>query len=142
MNSETKNAIIFDFNRTLFDPTIYALYQGVLPMLDELKQDSRIETVTYVSADDALSQFKEDHANDPLLLESVGELNENPLPATLQIKAKNLEDYPAIADSLNNSRFSSSIEKINFEDNRVLIDRLNNLLKFIITVGIILIAVF
>lgn len=109
---------------------------------DELEKDNRIETVTYVSADEALRQFKEDHANDPLLLESVGELNENPLPATLQIKAKNLEDYPAVAESLKDSRFSSAIEKVNFEDNRVLIDRLNNLLKFIITVGIILIGVF
>lgn len=109
---------------------------------DELEQDSRIEEVRYVSAEEALNNFKETHSNDPLLLESVGELNENPLPATLQIKAKNLEDYPAIAESLNDPRYSSAIEKVNFEDNRVLIDRLNNLLKFIITVGIILIVIF
>lgn len=30
-------AVIFDFNRTLFDPTVYALYSGVVPMLEELK---------------------------------------------------------------------------------------------------------
>ncbi len=34
-----KGAVIFDFNRTLFDPTIYALYQGVTPMLEELQRD-------------------------------------------------------------------------------------------------------
>ncbi len=34
-----QSAVIFDFNRTLFDPTIYALYQGVTPMLEELKRD-------------------------------------------------------------------------------------------------------
>lgn len=34
-----KGAVIFDFNRTLFDPTVYALYHGVIPMLEELKQD-------------------------------------------------------------------------------------------------------
>lgn len=34
MNAK-KSAVIFDFNRTLFDPSIFALYQGVLPMLDE-----------------------------------------------------------------------------------------------------------
>ena len=108
----------------------------------QLEDDDRIDEVRYVSADEALAKFKENHTNDPLLLESVGELNENPLPATLQIKAKNLDDYPAIADLLNSEKFSSSIEKVNFEDNRVLIARLNNLLKFIITAGIILIGVF
>lgn len=109
---------------------------------DQLSQDSRIAEVRYVSAEQALNDFKETHQNDPLLIESVGELNENPLPATLQIKAKNLEDYPAISDLLNSERYSAAIEKVNFEDNRVLIDRLNNLLTFIITFGIILIAVF
>lgn len=108
----------------------------------QIEQDSRIAEVRYVSADDALAQFKENHKNDPLLLESVSQLNENPLPATLQIKAKNLNDYPAIADSISGDKYSSAIEKINFEDNRTLIARLNNLLKFIITVGIILVAVF
>ncbi len=109
---------------------------------DQLKQDQRIAEVRYVSADEALAQFKETHKNDELISDAVKELNENPLPATLQIKAKNLEDYPAIADTLNSDKYKSSIEKVNFEDNRVLISRLNNLLKFIITFGIILIAVF
>jgi cell division transport system permease protein len=114
----------------------------ILVVRDQLQQDSRIETVRYVSADEALAEFKTNHQNDPLLLESVNELNENPLPATLQIKAKDLADYPAIADELNSSQYQSAIEKVNFEDNRVLIDRLNNLLKFIVTIGIILIAIF
>ncbi len=114
----------------------------ILIVRDDLKDDPRIAEVRYVSADEALSNFKETHKNDNLLIESVGELSENPLPATLQIKAKNLDDYPAIADSLNSDKYKSSIEKVNFEDNRVLISRLNNLLKFIVTIGIVLIAIF
>lgn len=114
----------------------------ILSVRDQLEQNDLIEEVRYVSAEDALAKFKETHKNDPLLIESVGELNENPLPATLQIKAKNLSDYPAIAELLNSDKFQSAIEKVNFEDNRVLIERLNNLLKFIITIGIILIAIF
>lgn len=114
----------------------------IFSVRDQLREDSRIEEVRYVSAEEALAEFKENHQNDPLLLESVNELNENPLPATLQVKARNLEDYPAVAELLSSERYSAAIEKVNFEDNRVLIARLNNLLKFIITIGIILIAVF
>lgn len=114
----------------------------ILVVRDQLSQDSRIAEVSYVTADEALASFKETHKNDELLIESVGELNENPLPATLQIKAKNLDDYPAIAELLNSSKYQSAIEKVNFEDNRTLIARLNNLLKFIITFGIILMVIF
>ncbi len=114
----------------------------IMVIRDELKQDPRIAEVKYVSAEEALSNFRETHKNDELLLESVGELNENPLPATLQIKASNLDEYPAIAETLGSDKYRSAIEKINFEDNRTLISRLNNLLKFIVTIGIILIAVF
>jgi cell division transport system permease protein len=108
----------------------------------QLEADPRIAEVHYVSAEEALANFKNNHSNDPLLLDSVGQLNENPLPATLQIKAAKLEDYPAVADLLNSDKYHASVEKVNFEDNRTLISRLNNLLKFIITAGIILIGVF
>jgi|GEM_PF-1559767 len=37
-----KGPVIFDFNRTLFDPTIYALYHGVLPMLEELSKERQL----------------------------------------------------------------------------------------------------
>lgn len=109
---------------------------------EELKQDPRIKEVRYVSAAEALEEFKKKHQGDQLLLESVGELNENPLPATLQIKAYNLADYPAIAEGLSSDKYKSAIDKINFEDNRVIIERLNTLLKFIVTFGFILMAVF
>jgi len=109
---------------------------------DDLSQDPRVREVVYVSPEKALEEFREKHKNDPLILESVNELNENPLPATLQIKAYTLEDYQGIADMLNSEKYSASLEKVNFEDNRVIINRLNTLLRFIITFGLILVVIF
>ncbi len=114
----------------------------IIVIRDELTQDPRIKEVRYVSSQEALKNFKQKHEGDTLIIDSVKELNENPLPATLQIKANNLGDYPAIAESLNADRYKASLEKVNFEDNRIIIDRLNTLLKFIITFGLILIVVF
>lgn len=114
----------------------------ILTLKDDLSKDARIKEINYVSSEQALINFKERHKNDPTILESVDELNENPLPATLQIKAYNLEDYPSISDTLNTEKYQEFLEKVNFEDNRVLISRLNSLLKFIVTVGIILIGIF
>lgn len=35
-------AVIFDFNRTLFDPTVYGLYNGVVPMLEEVGKEKKL----------------------------------------------------------------------------------------------------
>jgi cell division transport system permease protein len=114
----------------------------IMSVKSKIEQDSRIESVTYVSADQALEQFKEEHKNDPLITDSIKELNENPLPATLQIKAYNLADYPAIAQEVSGDQYRAQIEKVNFEDNRVLIERLNRLLGFIVGVGLALMVIF
>ncbi|HMQ02205.1 MAG TPA: permease-like cell division protein FtsX [Candidatus Doudnabacteria bacterium] len=114
----------------------------ILVIRDELLQDNRIRSINYVSSSEARQNFEERHQNDQLIIDSLNELTDNPFPSTLQIKAHNLEDYPAIADLLENSTYRDLIDQINFEDNRIIIERLNSLLKFIITFGLILMIVF
>ena len=109
---------------------------------DDMDQNPHVREVTYVSPEQALAEFKDKHKNDPLILESVNELNENPLPATLRIKGVTLDDYAAISDTLNSDQYKPFIEKVNFEDNRIIISRLNTLLRFIITFGLILMIIF
>jgi cell division transport system permease protein len=107
-----------------------------------VQSDSRVKEVSYVSATQAFDDFKNRHNNDPLITQSLNELTENPLPATLHIKANNLEDYTSIAEKLQGDQYKNFIDKVNFEDNRIVIDRLNKILKFIITFGLALVVVF
>jgi cell division transport system permease protein len=64
------------------------------------------------------------------------------LPATINIKAQNLEDYPEIASQLSSEKYKDFIDKINYEDNRVVIDRLSKILNFVVSFGLGLIAIF
>jgi cell division transport system permease protein len=114
----------------------------ILSVKSRLEQNPKVRSVTYVSAEQALEEFKALHRNDPLITDSIKELNENPLPATLQVKAVTLDDYPAISEELTSDQYKAQIDKVNFEDNRVIIDRLNRLLKFIIAVGLALVIIF
>ncbi len=109
---------------------------------DEISQDPRIKEVDYVSAVQAFDNFKAAHNSDPLITQALNELTQNPLPATLHIKTYNLGDYPAVAQNLESDQYKSFIDKVNFEDNRVVIDRLNKILKFVVTFGLALVAVF
>lgn len=109
---------------------------------DQIFQDPRIKEIAYISATQAFDNFKTTHQNDPLITQSLNELTENPLPATLHIKTYKLDDYPAVAQNLEADQYKNFIDKVNFEDNRVVIDRLNKILKFVVTFGLVLFAVF
>ncbi len=113
----------------------------ILVVRDELQKDNRIKSVNYVSSEQAQNNFRTNHQNDQMVIDSLKELTENPFPATLQVKANNLEDYPGVAELLQSDKYKGMIDEVNYEDNRVIIDRLNSLLKFIITFGSILMVV-
>ena len=105
----------------------------ILKIKNEVAQDPRIKEVNYVSASQAFDNFKAAHQNDPLITSSLNELSENPLPATLHVKANKLDDYPGIAQQLESDQYKNYVDKVNFEDNRLVIDRLNKILKFVVT---------
>lgn len=114
----------------------------VMKIKGDLESDGKIKQIVYTSQDEAFLQFKERHKNDPLIMQSLNELTENPLPATLNVKTYELEDYPAVAERLQDPQYKEFITKVNFEDNRVIIERLSRILRFIVTFGIGLVAVF
>ena len=54
----------------------------------QLQQQPNVQSVTFVSKNDALLEYQQENAGNPKLLEAVS-ASDNPLPASLQIKAKN-----------------------------------------------------
>lgn len=109
---------------------------------DGLKKQPKIAEVNYTSAEEALADFKAAHARDQLILDSLDELSDNPLPATVQVKANKIEDYPTIADSIQNGGYKEHISKVNFEDNRLLIERFDKASRFIVVGGLVLVTIF
>ncbi len=114
----------------------------IMKIKGDLEKDTRIKEIVYTSQKDAFDQFKARHQNDPLIQESLNELTENPLPATFNIKTHDLNDYPAVNQELKDPNYKEFISKVNFEDNRLVIDRLTKILHFITTFGFGLAAVF
>ncbi len=93
----------------------------VMALQQRLEALPEVSSVQYVSADDALAQFKERHQNDQLTLQALDELPDNPLGAVLNIKAKEISQYEAIASFLNSQAAvaqggPSIIDKVNFYD--------------------------
>lgn len=69
----------------------------ILGVKKTLEGSGQVLGVSYVSRDDALKIYQEQHKNEPLLLENI---TANIFPPSLEIKAKDINDLPAIYEEL------------------------------------------
>ncbi len=110
-----------------------------------LESDSQVKNVVYRSPADNLADFKAKHVNDEKIKETLDSLNGNPMGATLIIKAKNLKDYPVILRTLEDPILNEIIEEKNYDDNQLVIDRINliasNIKRVILAISIIFIII-
>lgn len=97
--------------------------EEILAVKQSLEQFSAVTGIEYVSRDVALEHFKEQHQNNSLLMASLAELGDNPLEASLNIKAKEASQYAALNGFLE-GKFGSLIEKVNYRENEAAITRL------------------
>ncbi|HXV26506.1 MAG TPA: permease-like cell division protein FtsX [Candidatus Paceibacterota bacterium] len=93
----------------------------------ELEALNSVKYVDFVSREQALAEFKERHANDALIQQSLSELPDNPLQAWLNIKATDATQYASIVGFLEASRMRSVIDKINYYDNEAVIGRIQGI---------------
>lgn len=109
--------------------TVGASESEILRIKDQLEALPEVVAVEYISAEEALQNFRERHANDYLTLQALEELDGNPLGATLNIRAIEATEYEEIANFLETGEVlqanqRSTIDKINYFQNKLVIDRL------------------
>ncbi len=113
----------------------------------DLESQGTVKSVEYVSKDQALNDFKSRHAGDTLVQDSLAELSDNPLQASLNVKAKDSSEYASIVSFLEGNKFRSLVDKINFYENEQVIKRVQAISSglqnwgFLATMALALIAV-
>ncbi len=93
----------------------------------ELENLGSVAKVEYISREQALNDFKQRHAGDVLIQESLNELDGNPLQASLNVKASEPSGYPSIVQFLEANKFRSLVDKINFYENEQVIKRVQSI---------------
>ena len=112
-----------------------------------LKNFDEVDSVEYVSRDEALVAFKERHSEDEIITQTLEELDKNPLLASLNIKAKDLSQYEVIASYLESDSLSDMVEDVTYAQNELVIRRLEsltnslNIIVFILTLFLAFLAV-
>jgi cell division transport system permease protein len=92
-----------------------------------------VSQVNYSSREQVLADFKKRHENDQFTLQALDELQENPLGAVLNIKAKEPSQYGSIVTFLESKSVSEKdglpiIDDVNYNDNKFAIDRLTQMI--------------
>lgn len=108
--------------------TTSAQESDILAVKSNLETQPNVAQVTYTSADQALQEFRAKHADDQLTLQALDQLGENPLGASLEIRATDPTQYASIVNYLSNGANipggSGTIDRINYYQNKSIIDRL------------------
>lgn len=86
----------------------------------------QVKNVEYISPDHALAEFQKKHENDPVILESLAEVGDNPLGATLVVTAYNTSDYDAIVKVFDDPQYADIIQDKNFDDHAAIVGKINS----------------
>jgi cell division transport system permease protein len=138
------------------DVTIYLTTSApddkIMALKSSLEQLPEVASVSYTSADDALNLFRTRHQSDYPTIQALDEIGQNPLGGYLNVKAKDVSQYGDIANFLQSDNAlsldsSSIIDKVDYNQNKLVIDRLNSIISggeklgFLVTLLMIFISI-
>ena len=132
--------------------TVGAPESKILSLKESLENLPEVAEVSYISATEALRLFRERHQNDYPTIQALDEIKDNPLGGYLNVKAKEVSQYESIANFMKSDNAlvlgsASIVDKVNYHQNKIVIDRLNNIISgaqrlgFLITLILIIISV-
>ncbi|MDP3042987.1 MAG: permease-like cell division protein FtsX [bacterium] len=98
---------------------------------------SQVKDVRYISKQEALESFKDKHQNDPEVMESLKEIGKNPLTPSLVIKPKDVDQYQELIVNLNSIK-DDIIESRNFDDHKLMIDKINGITDRVSEAGMVI----
>jgi cell division transport system permease protein len=118
----------------------------ILNIQQSLQGLPEVASVQYISRDQALAIFEQDHANDQNVSQAINEVGTNPLEASLNIRATDPSQYGAIDDYLNSPNLTQYIDTISYTQNQDIIERLAKIIStvegggWVVTIFLALVA--
>jgi len=127
--------------------TVDAPENEMIAMKESLEALPETASVDFVSRDEAVAEFTRKHADDQLIIQALNELDENPLGAHLNIRAKETSQYESIARYLDSENALSSgnagiIDKINYFQNKTAIDKLSKIITSVDALSFAVLIIF
>lgn len=113
--------------------------ENILLVKRDLEALPDVARVEYISREKALMDFREKHKANALIVEALEELGENPLEASLNIKARDPSKYASVSQFLLDKNYPI-VDKINYFENQLVIDRLGAIVNTVRGTGAFLVV--
>lgn len=106
----------------------------ILALKTSLEALPEVVAVEYVSREQALADFQERHNDDQTILNALAELEDNPLGAVFNVRAAETSQYESVAAFLESDAALGSgnqiiIDKVNYYDNKPVIEKLSEIIE-------------
>lgn len=133
------------------DITIYfntgAQDSEMMALKANIEKLPEVASTEFVSSAEALQTFRDRHKDDYPTIQALDEIGINPLGAFLNIKAKEINQYESISNFLKSdnvlvSGSNSIIDKVNYNQNKLVIDRLSSIINGAEKLGFIVTLIF
>ncbi len=143
MFNSLANIVLIDIQDKI-DISVYfkldAPEDRMLDLQRSLESLPEVKKVEYISRDQALQTFKEQHKDDSTVTQALDAIDSNPLAASLNIKARDLKDYATIAGYLDKDTYKEITDKVSYTQNVGVIDRLKKIKGTVEQGGLLLIV--
>ena len=118
-----------------------------MTLKDQVSALPEVANTKYVPEKDALADFRTRHANDQTTLQALDELDQNPIGAMLNIKAKDISQYESISKFFEDTSTlgagtQSIIDHVDYNKNKADIDTIQGILKKGRMLGLLVTLVF
>ena len=105
-----------------------------------------VEEVTFTSREEALAEFRERYRGDEVAIQALEELDENPLGASIAIRAKETSQYESIAQFIAEQQAPGApgegiIDRVNFAKNREAIDKLTGIINAVESASFVIMTI-
>ncbi len=115
----------------------------ILRVKEALEALPEVASVSYTTREQALAAFQIRNQDDSLILQALAEIGDNPLGATLSVRAKEPSFYESItkflqSDAALSPAALSTIERVNYQENRAVFERLSRFVSSARELGIVL----
>ncbi len=131
------------------DVNVYFATTADVELVGEIKKElesiNQVASVTYITREQALENFKERNKDNKIILDSLEVLDDNPLGASFNVKAKEISQYENIALFLDQvqvqDKYAGLIDTVNYNQNKQAIDKIRSLTDYSQKFGVIVFGI-
>lgn len=115
--------------------------EDISDLRSRLSELPGVREIEYISREEALDRFIEQHKDEKSLMESLIEVGTNPFLASFNIKASSSQEYEKIVEFLNQNLFQNVIEKIDYYKRKGVIEKIFSISHFVERTGLVIFLV-